>query len=310
MQAFSDTRALTHGTHGYVEQGSKQRNLSTLPLLYGLVSPPAYHWLVGFLRNDVVNLPAISRNLHGRADALLWSLETRLNRILLGWLLVAGLATAVRLAISPVEVVSGGQGLLPYLLLVMAPVASIVLALRWFAEGDRLPQPRFRLAKVGRWRTVSSPESQAHPLYGTNGIMVSLLIGMLLNIPLRAAEYLVAIPAIAGPVPAWLSVLHAMTSLDVVLLPSLYAIAFVAALRKVPLFPRLLVAVWLLDVAMQLLIAQLVAGTPGLPSSVAGPLQGLLDGNIKKVLISAALWLPYLLLSTRVNVTYRCRIPA
>jgi hypothetical protein len=45
---------------------------------------------------------------------------------------------------------------------------------------------------------------------------------------------------------------------------SLYTIAFVAALRKVPLFPRLL----------------------------------------------AAIWLPYLLLSRRVNVTYRSRIPA
>jgi hypothetical protein len=66
----------------------------------------------------------------------------------------------------------------------------------------------------------------------------------------------------------------------------------------------------MLDVAMQLLIAQLVAGTPGLPGSVAEPLQGLLSGNIKKVLISAALWLPYLLLSARVNVTYRSRVPA
>jgi hypothetical protein len=31
---------------------------------------------------------------------------------------------------------------------------------------------------------------------------------------------------------------------------------------------------------------------------------------VKKVLISVALWLPYLLMSTRVNVTYRSRIPA
>lgn len=256
-----------------------------------------------------MNLPAISRNLNGRADALLLSLETRLNRILLGWLMVAGLATAVRIAFSPLEILVSAEGWLPYLLLLLAPVASIVLALRWFAQGDRLPQPRFRLAQVGRWRTVSPAESRAHPLFGTSGIMVSLLIGMLINIPVRAGEYLLAIPAIAGPVPAWLSVLHAMMTLDVVLLPSLYAIAFVAALRRVPLFPRFLVAVWMLDVAMQLLIAQLVAGTPGLPHSVAGPLQGLLDGNIKKVLISAALWLPYLLLSTRVNVTYRSRVP-
>jgi hypothetical protein len=39
-------------------------------------------------------------------------------------------------------------------------------------------------------------------------------------------------------------------------------------------------------------------------------LHSMLEGNVKKVLISMALWLPYLLLSTRVNVTYRHRIPA
>jgi hypothetical protein len=76
------------------------------------------------------------------------------------------------------------------------------------------------------------------------------------------------------------------------------------------LFPRLLVAIWLIDLAMQLLTAQLVAGAPGLPAAVAGALQSVLDGNVKKVLISVGLWLPYLLLSTRVNVTFRHRIPA
>ncbi|HEU4705544.1 MAG TPA: DUF2569 domain-containing protein, partial [Sphingomicrobium sp.] len=199
-----------------------------------------------------MNLPAISRNLHGRSVAMLWSLETRLNRIALGWLLVAGFASAIRVALGGMEAPLGASGLLPYLLLVTAPVASIALALRWFARGDSLPQPRYRLARAGRWRTVAPAEARAHPLYGTSGMMVSLLVGMLLNIPIRAGEYLLALPALAGPVPPWLSVLHALMTLDVVLLSSLYAVAFVAALRKVPLFPRLLVAVWMVDVAMQL----------------------------------------------------------
>ena len=43
---------------------------------------------------------------------------------------------------------------------------------------------------------------------------------------------------------------------------------------------------------------------------MAMALGDILDGNIKKVLISVGLWLPYLLLSTRVNVTYRHRVPA
>jgi len=31
---------------------------------------------------------------------------------------------------------------------------------------------------------------------------------------------------------------------------------------------------------------------------------------VKKALISIAIWLPYLLLSRRVNLTYRLRVPA
>jgi hypothetical protein len=87
-------------------------------------------------------------------------------------------------------------------------------------------------------------------------------------------------------------------------------VAFVAALRKVPLFPRLLVAIWISDITMQLATAEMVTRAGGLPAGVADALHTLLDGNVKKTLISVALWLPYLLLSTRVNVTYRLRQPA
>ena len=61
---------------------------------------------------------------------------------------------------------------------------------------------------------------------------------------------------------------------------------------------------------MQLVTAKLVVGAGPLPSAVSGSLQSLLEGNMKKVLISMALWLPYLLMSRRVNVTYRHRVPA
>jgi hypothetical protein len=54
----------------------------------------------------------------------------------------------------------------------------------------------------------------------------------------------------------------------------------------------------------------LVARSGDLPAEVANALHSLLEGNVKKVLISAGLWLPYLLLSTRVNVTFRHRLPA
>jgi hypothetical protein len=253
---------------------------------------------------------SLSKRLHASSAALLLSLESRLDRIMLGWLAFAGLASSVRIALSPIPGAPDLATIAPYVLLIFAPAVSLLLALRWFANGDRMAQPPVRLAVLGSWRSVDRIEARRHPLYGTTGFMVSLLIGMLLNIPVRAAEYLAAMPALTGPVPSWLATLHTLMTLDVVLLSSLYAIAFVAALRRVPMFPRLLVAIWAIDLAMQLLTAQLVAGMPGLPTGVGQALHSLLDGNVKKVLISVALWLPYLLLSTRVNVTFRQRVPA
>jgi hypothetical protein len=140
--------------------------------------------------------------------------------------------------------------------------------------------------------------------------MVSVLIGMLLNIPVRAAEYMVSMPPVGGDTPAWLSALHFAMTLDVVLFTSLYAVAFVAALRKVPLFPRLLATIWVADITMQLVTAKLVTSAGYVPPSVADALHSLLYGNIEKTLISVTIWLPYLLLSKRVNITYRHRVPA
>ena len=117
-------------------------------------------------------------------------------------------------------------------------------------------------------------------------------------------------PPVMSEAPHWLAVLRTAMTVDVVMFTSLYMVAFVAALRRVPLFPRLLVAIWFADLAMQVGIAEMVARQDGLPHSVAAALQGLLVGNVKKVLISAAIWSPYLLLSERVNVTYRHRASA
>lgn len=258
-----------------------------------------------------MDLKSVSQKLHARSAALLLSLENRLEHILIGWLLFAGLCSAARIAVSPLPrgalPVLGGVA--PYLLVVTAPFISTMLALRWFGDGDKLAQPSTRLAVVGSWRTVSKAEARRHPLYGTTGIMVSMLLGMLLNVPIRALEYLAAIPPVGPVSPNWLSTLRFAMTLDVVLFTSLYAIAFVAALRRAPLFPRLLVAIWLGDLTMQLVTANM-AGAARLPGGVATALHGLLEGNLKKVLISMAIWLPYLLMSKRVNVTYRQRVPA
>lgn len=254
-------------------------------------------------------LETMTRKLHATSAALLVSLESSLDRIMLLWLLLAGLAAALRIGLSPIPAGLEPATFAPYLLLIFAPFASMALALRWFADGDRFAQPTVRLARIGVWRPVGRPQAKRHGLYGAGGVMVSLLVGMLLNVPVRAVEYLAAMPALSGPVPPWLATLHLMMTLDLILLSSLYAIAFVAALRRVPSFPRLLVAIWMLDLAMQFATAQMVAGMPDLPANVAVALQSLLEGNVMKVMISVALWLPYLLLSKRVNVTYRHRVP-
>jgi hypothetical protein len=116
-------------------------------------------------------------------------------------------------------------------------------------------------------------------------------------------------PAVSAGAPDWLATLHFAMSADAVLMSSLYVVAFVAALRRVPLFPRLLLLIWLVDITMQLLIAQSVTAT-AVPGDVASALHSLLEGNVKKTMISVVLWLPYLLLSARVNITYRHRVPA
>ena len=252
---------------------------------------------------------AYRNRLQARSVAILRTLDTRIDRIVVGWMAFAALASAVRVLPASMRAPVSVAEVLPYLFLILAPAASIVLALRWFADADRMPQPQFRLARIGRWTSVSRGEASRHELYGASGIMVSLLVGMLLNVPVRAAEYLTAMPPVPAGAPNWLQTLHFAMTLDVVLFTSLYAIAFVAALRRVPLFPRLLLAIWLGDLAMQVGTAQMVSSTH-LPAGVAAALHGLLIGNVKKVLISMALWLPYLLLSTRVNVTYRHRVPA
>ena len=253
----------------------------------------------------------VRHQLHARSAALLLSIESGLPRIMTWWLGAAIAACALRIATSPLgETMPDLATIMPYILLTCAPLVSMGLALKWFDGGDRFAQPTLRLARVGQWRTLSADEAKAHPLFGTTGLMVSLLVGMLINVPVRAAEYLAAMPALSGPVPQWLSALNFMLTLDVVLLSSLYVVAFVAALRRVPLFPRLLVAVWAIDLLMQSSIASIVMASPDVPSAVATSLHGVLDGNVKKVLISVVVWLPYLLLSRRVNVTFRGRVPA
>lgn len=272
--------------------------ICAVPVSDGNVAPPI---------NEMTDMP-IHTTLRARSIALLQRVEDRLPRIMTLWFLMAMLASAARIAVSPLHAMPDAGTFWPYALLVGAPLASMGLALIWFERGDELAQPSFRLARVGRWMDVSPGHARRHPLYGSSGIMLSLLIGMLLNVPVRSLEYLAALPALAGSVPPWLSTLRLAMTADVVLLSSLYTVCFVAALRRVPMFPRLLLLTWLVDAAMQLGIGQAVRAAGELPPHVDAALATLLDGNVKKVAISVGLWLPYLLLSRRVNITFRHRV--
>lgn len=253
----------------------------------------------------------VRKHLRARSTALLLGLEDGIGRIMLGWLLFALAACTLRVALSPWRGAGPGlETLLPYGLVIGAPLASMALALRWFADADRSPQPILRLSRIGRWRTVSLAQARRHKLYGSSGLMLTLLIGMLLNVPLRTAEYLAAMPALSGSVPEWLRMLNLMMTMDVVLLSSLYVIAFVAGLRRLPTFPRLLAMVWVADLVVQAAIAGTASVEPGLPPAVSVALDGLLRANVMKALASILIWLPYLALSKRVNVTFRHRVPA
>ena len=254
----------------------------------------------------------LSSNLNARSISVVESLEKRHREIAFYWTIVASLAVGIRLTASsflslPFDAQIGSA--LPYPLVIGAPIATMLLAFYWFRNTERMPQPAIRLAHFGRWRMVSPSEARSSPFYGTTGIMASLLVGILMNVPVRTLEFLAAMPVLGAAPPEWFGSLFGLMLLDCVILSSLYAVAFVAALRRVPLFPRLLAAIWAIDIVMQIGIARIMAGVEDLPPNIGVALHGLLEGNMKKVLISLVLWTPYLLLSKRVNATFRHRLP-
>ena len=91
---------------------------------------------------------------------------------------------------------------------------------------------------------------------------------------------------------------------DALLACSLYALAFAAGLRRSAHFPALLASGWAIDLSTQLIMAN-AAGGMLLPAAVADAFHLLLRGNLTRLLVSIGIWLPYLLLSKRVAVTYR-----
>jgi hypothetical protein len=236
-----------------------------------------------------------------------------MDRIALGWMVAVMLLTipAVLFSVTPAHNAAELAALiLPYLMIAIAPVAGLWLALRAFPSGLLAPPTRYHLARYGHWQPVSTGEAQDRREFGPAGFMASLLIGLLLNVVLRGAEFLMAVPALSQRAPDWGQSLFHLMAADVAVMGFFYMVCFVMALRTVPYFPKMLLFAWCLDVLMQLLIARQIGPMAGLPASVGTSLNDLLEGNITKILISAFVWLPYLILSDRVNITYRRRVRA
>lgn len=221
-----------------------------------------------------------------RSDALLAGVERRAALLPLAWLVLAGAGSLARL---------GGQfadplAWAPYALFTLAPALAVGAGLALFA---------------GR---VAPPVIARHPLYGAGGLMLSLLLAIAAATVLRGMSFLFALPAAGAGSSAWLDTLHGWLTADATLACTLYALAFAAGLRRSGHFPALLAAAWGIDLAMQLVMAG-NAGDMLLPAPVADAFQLLLRGNLTRVLVSIGIWLPYLVMSQRVAVTYRHQLP-
>jgi len=255
----------------------------------------------------------IAGYLTARSRAMVAHLDVRMEAIIVGWIVIVCGLGAVKVLTSPasylgpkVMLVTG----MPYLLIAAAPIAGYRLTARSFPHGLLSAQPVIRFCRYGTWDEIDPLSARQSPAFGPAGFLASLLVGLLLNVPLRSLEFILALPAIPPTSPGWAVHLMGAMTADVVVMNFFYMVCFVMALRAVPLFPRMMVFAWIIDVVMQFAIARYMVASPDLPASVSVSLQSLLHGNIEKVFASVFVWLPYLILSDRVNLTFRQRVRA
>ncbi|WP_325065220.1 DUF2569 family protein [Qipengyuania aquimaris] len=237
-------------------------------------------------------------------------IEAHLTHLAIAWVSVMALLSCAKLAKA------AGLGAtmdwlalaaIPYLAIIIAPLLGFLLARNAFHSSN--DAPGVRLALFGRWRSLRRQEAHSHPLYGTTGFLTSLLVGLLFGIVMRTGEFFMIQPALLAHAPAWSHILYLAMAAELAMMTFFYMICFVLALRRIPLFPKMLAYVWILDILAQIAIAASLAGV-GLPVEVAEPLGTLLMANMNTVMISILIWMPYLLLSERVNVTFRQRVSA
>ena len=238
----------------------------------------------------------------GKRSVLSW-IRVNQDRFCFAWLLVAALLSLVRALGSPASP-------LLYAVLLFAVLLLPVLAFRWgisiFPFGS-LPAQSLSIG-ARKWSRLDPLEWHQLRRFDNDMIFSMMVCGLLLNIPVRALEFVAAMPFPILNAPGWYLALFPLMLFDLAVLTTCYAALSGIALSGAPAFPRLLIAVWLLDISAQLGIAAATAYIPGLPEKVMLLLIDLLHGNINKVAISVAIWLPYLLFSQRINLTFRGRL--
>lgn len=274
---------------------------------------PGFNAPSGLANSLAPSVRAFATSVRARSARLVGFLDARMQMLIAGWIWLVVLLGAARTAgAAPATFGEAATLLFAYLLIAAAPVAGYRIAEACFPRGQLTAQPEIRLARYGKWRLLDVVSARSNPSYGPIGFMASLLVGILLNVPTRTLEYLVAVPAVSSQAPQWAQTYFTVMTADVIVMNFFYMVCFVMALRSNPLFPRMLLYAWMLDIMMQLVIAHRLSIAADMPRHLVEPLVTLLHGNVIKVLVSAFVWLPYVILSERVNVTYRQRtmIPA
>lgn len=243
-------------------------------------------------------------------------LHERGGLLIAGWSVIAAAIGLAKVAAmhrhfpNAISLQSLPSYIAPYLLIALAPALAWFLGASAFPSAKPASQPQIRLARMGRWNQLSQDEARRSDGFGIEGFLSSLVAGIFVSIVIRLAEYSAVMPSVPAQGPAWALALFRVMTMDLITLSFLYALCAVMALRHAPLFPRMLVYTWIYDLLMQLVIARYAASAGDLPQEIAQAMQVYLDGNIKKVLISVAVWMPYLIMSKRINLTFRNRLAA
>ena len=93
-----------------------------------------------------------SNRLYAKSVTLVGRLQVNIRMLVLCWVALASALCGLRLGM-PLTAMPSGIGalanMLPYLLVIAAPVISLFLAMHWFPRGALLDQPEIRLARRG-----------------------------------------------------------------------------------------------------------------------------------------------------------------